>query len=76
MESFELVFSPGDPLLKGMKSLSTTSTKGMDRKRKNVIVALKIVGVGLGATLRKMVGFWRPWTKKKRLRKNGKNGKK
>ena len=71
-----MVFSPGDPLLKEMKSLLTTNTKGMDRKRKNVIAVLKIVEVGLGATLRKMVGFWRPWTKKKRLRKNGKNGKK
>ena len=44
----------------------------MDRKLKNVIVALTIVGVGSGVTLRKMVGFWRPWRKKRRLRKNGK----
>ena len=75
MVSFESVFSPGDPLLKAMKSLLTTNTKGMDKKRKNVIAALTIVGVGSGATLRKIVGFWTPWRKKKRLR-NGKNGKK
>ena len=69
MESFELVFSPGDLLLKEMKSLLITSMKGMVRRRKNVIAVLTIVGVGLGATLRKMVGFWKSWRMKKRLRK-------
>jgi hypothetical protein len=69
MESFELVFSPGDLLLKETKSLLTTNTKGMVRKHKNVIAALTIVGVGLGATLRKMAGFWKSWRMKKRLRK-------
>ena len=69
MESFELVFSPGDLLQKEMKSLLITSMKGMVRRRKNVIAVLTIVGVGLGATLRKMVGFWKSWRMKKRLRK-------
>ena len=72
MESFELVFSPGDLLLKETKSLLITNMKGMVRRRKNVIAVLTIVGVGSGVTLRKMVGFWRPWRKKRRLRKNGK----
>ena len=69
MESFELVFSPGDLLLKETKSLLITNMKGMVRRHKNVIAVLTIVGVGLGATLRKMVGFWKSWRMKKRLRK-------
>ena len=69
MESFELVFSPGDLLLKETKSLLITNMKGMVRRRKNVIAVLTIVGVGLGATLRKMVGFWKSWRTKKRLRR-------
>ena len=64
-----MVFSPGDLLLKEMKSLLITNMKGMVRRRKNVIAVLTIVGVGLGATLRKMVGFWKSWRMKKRLRK-------
>ena len=64
-----MVFSPGDLLLKETKSLLITNMKGMVRRRKNVIAVLTIVGVGLGATLRKMVGFWKSWRMKKRLRK-------
>ena len=67
-----MVFSPGDLFLKERKSLLTTSTKGMVRKHKNAIAALTIVGVGLGATLRKMVGFWKSWRMKKRLKKRKK----
>ena len=71
-----MVFSPRDPLLKEKKLLSITNTKGMDKKRKNVIAVLTIVGVGLGATLKKMVGFWRSWRKKRRQLRNGRIGRK